>query len=214
VGNARRMSDTTNKTNTNLTYDSAGTGGDERHSLQAYVGDLLALIKHIEVPIDRQLAIGDSANYSEALAIVSDVKSVTAAQRTALEAELSRLGGSGAAGFKSAWSALLGAGAAAIDSVRKTKVSKNLRDDYTALSLASISYTMLHATATGLGEESVAALAQRGLEQITPIIVRISKTIPAVVLQELRDDGESVRVSAAELSTKLTHQAWQSQNTN
>jgi hypothetical protein len=208
------MSETTNKTNANVTYDSAETGGDERHSLQTYVSDLLALIKHIEVPIERQLGIEDWANYSEALAIVRDIKNVTAAQQTALEAELSRLGRSGAAGFKSAWSALLGAGAAAVGSVRKTKVSKNLRDDYTALGLASISYTMLHATALGLGDESVATLAQRSLEQITPIIVRISKAIPAVVLQELRDDGESVSLSAAEVSTKVTHQAWQSQNTN
>jgi len=209
------MSDTTKTTNpTNIAYDSAETGGDERHSLQAYVSDLLALIKHIEVPIDRQLNIEDSANYTDALSIIREIKSVTAAQRTALEAELSRLGGSGAAGIKSAWSALLGAGAAAVGSVRKTKVSKNLRDDYTALGLASISYTMLHATALGLGDESVAALAQRNLEQITPLIVRISKSIPAVVLQELRDDGESVQVNAAEISAQRTHQAWQQQNTN
>jgi ferritin-like metal-binding protein YciE len=209
------MSETTNTTNsTNIAYDSAATGGNERHSLQAYVSDLLALVKHIEVPIDRQSNIEDSANYSDALSIISEIKSVTAAQRTALEAELSRLGGNGAAGIKSAWSALLGAGAAAVGSVRKTKVSKNLRDDYTALSLASISYTMLHATALGLGDESVAALAQRNLEQITPIIVRISKSIPAVVLQELRDDGEAVQIDAAEISAQRTHQAWQPQNVN
>jgi len=206
------MSDTTNTTNT--AYDSAEPGGDERHSLQAYVSDLLALIKHIEVPIDRQLNIEDSANYSEALSIIREIKSVTAAQRTALEAELSRLGGGGAAGIKSAWSALLGAGAAAVGSVRKTKVSKNLRDDYTALGLASISYTMLHATALGLGDDAVAALAQRNLEQITPIIVRISKSIPAVVLQELRDDGESVQIGVADISAQRTHQAWQQKNTN
>jgi hypothetical protein len=213
VGNSSGMSDTTNTTNTNLMYDSAETGDNERHSLQAYVSDLLALIKHIEVPIDRQLNIEDSANYGDALGIIRDIKSVTASQRTALEAELSRLGGSGAAAIKSAWSAFLGVGAAAVGSVRKTKVSKNLRDDYTALSLASISYTMLHATALGLGDESVAALAQRNLEAITPLIVRISKAIPAVVLQEVRDDGESVRVSAAENSAQRTHQAWR-QNTN
>ena len=106
----------------------------------------------------------------------------------------------------------LGAGAAALGSVRKTQVSKNLRDDYTALGLASISYTMLHATALGLGENATATLAQRHLEQITPLIVRISKTIPAVVLQELRDDGEAVQVSAADISAKLTHAAWQQSN--
>jgi hypothetical protein len=99
-----------------------------------------------------------------------------------------------------------------VGSVRKTKVSKNLRDDYTALGLASISYTMLHATALGLGNNSVATLAQRNLAEIAPIIVRISTAISAVVLQELRDDGETVAVDAAAVSAQITHEAWQHTN--
>jgi ferritin-like metal-binding protein YciE len=203
------MNDTTNTTDSPLRYDSAEIDGNERHSLQTYVSDLLALIAHIEVPIDRQLSMDDAANYAEATAIVRDIKAVTEAQRIALDTQLQALGGHPAAGIKSAWAAFLGAGAAAVNSVRKTKVSKSLRDDYTALSLASISYTMLHATALGLGDTSVASLAQRHLEAITPIIVRISTAIPAVVLQELRDDGEAVNVSAANVSAQQTHQAWQ-----
>jgi hypothetical protein len=203
------MSDTINTTGVSRT-GAPPMDGNECHSLQAYVSDLLALTKHIEVPIDRQLRGDDSANYTEALSIISDIKSATATQRVALEAELQRLGGVGAPrGVKSAGSSLLGAGAAAIGSVRKTKVSKNLRDDYTALGLASISYTMLNATALGLGDESVATLAQRHLETIAQLIIRISKVVPAVVLQELRDDGEAVHVSAADVSAQRTHQAWQ-----
>jgi hypothetical protein len=205
------MNDTTKTAKPSLAFDSSDVDANERHSLQTYVSDLLALSKHIEVPVERQLN-ADSANYADALAILTDIKNVVSGQRAGLEAELARLGGHGASGIKSAWSALLGAGAAALGSVRKTQVSKNLRDDYTALGLASISYTMLHATALGLGENATATLAQRHLEQITPLIVRISKTIPAVVLQELRDDGEAVQVSAADISAKLTHAAWQQSN--
>jgi ferritin-like metal-binding protein YciE len=208
-GYGKRMSNTSTTTPSSLGYDSAANGGDEKHSLQTYVSDLLALTKHIEVPIVRQLNSDDSADFGEALTIIRDMKSTMAAQRTALESRLENLGGHPAAGIKSAWSTLLGAGAAAIGSVRKTKVSKNLRDDYTALGLASISYTMLHATAMGLGDEITATLAQRHLEQTAALVVRISKAIPAVVLQELRDDGEAVRVNAADVSAKLTHEAWQ-----
>ena len=202
----------TETTSTSVKYDTPDNGGNERHSLQTYVSDLLALIGHIEVPVERQLNIDDSANYAEAMSIMTEIKGVTTAQRAALQAQLETLGGHPASGLKSAWSALLGAGAAAVNSVRKTKVSKSLRDDYTALSLASISYTMLNATALGLGDQAVATLAERHLSQIAPIIIRISKAIPAVVLQELRDDGESVRVSAAELSAQTTHAAWQQNN--
>ena len=205
------MNDTNTTANQTLRYDSNETG-NERHSLQTYVSDLLALVKHIEVPIDRQLNTPDAAQYTGALAIIKDIKSAMGLQRTALEMELARLGGHDAAAIKSAWSALLGVGAAAVNSVRTTKVSKSLRDDYTALGLASISYTMLHATALGLGETTTAELAQRSLEAVTPLIIRISKTIPTVVLQELQDDGEAVQVSAAEISAKMTHQAWQGQN--
>jgi hypothetical protein len=205
------MNDTNTTTNETLRYDSDETRS-EPHSLQTYVSDLLALVKHIEVPIDRQLNTSDAAQYADALEIIRDIKSVIGLQRTALEMELARLGGHGAAGIKSAWSAFLGAGAAAINSVRTTNVSKSLRDDYTALSLASISYTMLHATALGLGETTTAELAQRSLEAIAPLIIRISKSISTVVLQELRDEGEAVQVSAADISAKLTHQAWQGQN--
>lgn len=203
------MSDLTKTTSTTAKFDSQESGGNERHSLQTYVSDLLALVTHIEVPIDKQSTTQNASEYGEALAIIAQIKSVMAAQHTALDAQLAALGGHGASGIKSAWSGFLGAGAAAINSVRKTKISKSLRDDYTALNLAAISYTMLHATALGLGETSVASMAQKHLAQITPIIMRINRAIPAVVLEELRDDGENVRVSAAEMSAQTTQAAWQ-----
>jgi hypothetical protein len=203
------MSELSDTTRTSVTYDSLGTGGDERHSLTTYVSDLVALVRHIEVPIDRQLESDDIAKYGAAIAIISELQAVLRTQRAALEILLETLGGHPATGIKSAWSSLLGAGAAAVNAVRTTKISKSLRDDYTALGLLSISYTMLHATASGLGDSAVAALAQRHLAQITPIIVRISTSIGTVVLQELADDGEDVRVSAAEFSAQQTHAAWE-----
>ncbi len=203
------MSETTDTTSTSVKYDAFEGDGNDRHALQTYVSDLLALITHIEVPVKQQLNVDDTSEYAQAFAIINEIKDVTASQRTALELHLEKLGGHPASGIKSAWSAFLGAGAAAIDSTRKTKVSKSLRDDYTALSLASISYTMLHATALGLGDESVAGLAEQHLSQLAPLVIRISTAIPLVVLQELKDDGENVRVSAAELSTRITHAAWQ-----
>ncbi|MBD5604725.1 MAG: hypothetical protein IAI48_06490 [Candidatus Eremiobacteraeota bacterium] len=71
---------------------------------------------------------------------------------------------------------------------------------------------MLHATAAGLGDGSTAALAKRHLDDITPIIVDISKTIAAVVLQELSDDGENVTITAAELTQRASDDAWSGQN--
>lgn len=182
--------------------------GDDRHTIQTYVSDALALERHIALPLARQLDLEDSATFSAALAVITRIKSTTDAHIATLERHVASGGGSTAASVKSAFSQLLGAGAAAIGGARKTKVSKNLRDDYTALSLASISYTMLHATALGLGDHATAAIAQTHLEDYAPIIMDISKIISGLVLVELRLDGEDVNAEAADLATENTQSAW------
>jgi ferritin-like metal-binding protein YciE len=188
------------------------TGDDERHTIATYVSDMLALERHINTPIESQLNSQDHMRNGEAMRIIQTIKSVTDRHIAALDAQLAAVGGSPGHAVKSAWSTLLGSGAAAVNQVRKTKISKSLRDDYTALGLAAISYTMLHATATGLGDTSTATLAKQHLDDITPIIVDISRTIPTVVLQELQDDGENVSVSAAQATEQTSGEAWSSRN--
>ncbi|GAC1398140.1 MAG: hypothetical protein NVS3B17_20670 [Vulcanimicrobiaceae bacterium] len=188
--------------------------GDDRHVIATYVSDMLALERHIAQPIESQLKSGDHQEYGEAIAIISRIKTSTDAHIAALESQLKAVGGHAGSPIKSAWSALLGGGAAAINQVRKTKVSKSLRDDYTALSLAAISYTMLNATALGLGDKTTAALAKRHLDDIAPTIIEISKHMPSVVLKELRDDGEKVTISAADLSEQQTGESWSPSNTS
>jgi ferritin-like metal-binding protein YciE len=195
-----------------MSFTSEHDDHDERHTVATYLSDMLALEQHIGAPIESQLGSSDHKENAEAMRIVQTIRSVSTSHITALEAQLKAAGGSGAHPIKSAWAQLLGGSAAALNNVRKTKVSKSLRDDYTALSLAAISYTMLHATAAGLGDGSTAALAKRHLEDITPIIVEISKTIPAVVLQELADDGENVSITAAQLTEDATGEAWSGKN--
>jgi hypothetical protein len=207
------MNDTTNDTtNANLRYDSADAAGtvrdDERHTIATYLGDMLALERHMRAPLDRQVNDDDTAKFGDAAGISRKLRSLVDAHEAALDAQLKAAGGDGAAGVKSAWSGLLGAGAAAINGSRSMKVSKALRDDYTGLSLAAISYTMLHTTALGLGDAATAALAKRHLDDYAPLIIEISRAIPAVVLEELRNDGENVRITAAELATQNSQQSW------
>jgi ferritin-like metal-binding protein YciE len=185
---------------------------NDRHTVATYLSDMLALERHILAPIESQLASEDHQR-SGAIAIVQKINSVCISHISALETQLEAAGGSPAQGIKSAWAQLVGGGAAAINNVRKTKVSKSLRDDYSALGLAAISYTMLHATAAGLGDGSTAALAKRHLEDITPIIVDISTAIPGVVLEELAADGEDVKVTAAQLTQEASKEAWSGSNT-
>lgn len=205
------MNDTNLNQSDAVRYDSddATTAHDDRHTVHTYVNDMLALERHIAQPLNKQVQSDDTADFGAALSIVNRIKSTTDAHIETLEAHVNSGNGSGgAATAKSAISQLLGAGAAAINGVRKTKVSKSLRDDYTALSLASVSYTMLHATALGLGDTATAEIAKRHLADYAPIIIDISKAIPGVVLEELRLDGQNVQAGAAHIAEANTQSAW------
>ena len=176
---------------------------DERHTIATYLSDVLALERHIKAPIDAQNASPDHQQ-SGAAAIIALIRKTTTAHIVALENALQDVGGSADSGLKSAWATLTGGIAAALNDVRATKVSK---------SLAAISYTMLHATATGLGDVKVAQLAKTHLDDITPIIVEISTAIPAIVLEELALDGQPVVVTAAQYTQQASRDAWSGKNT-
>lgn len=205
------MNDSTNQS---LRYDSSGDalGDNEKHSLQTYVSDLLALEEHIGKPLDGQLASDATKQYPQALTVVQSIKTLNTAHQAALKQCLDSLGGHAAGPVKSAWSSLLGGAAAAIGAARKTKVTKWLRDDYTALSLAGMSYTLLHATAVGLGDTATASVAKQGLADYARAVMQINQIISEVVLGELREDGEAVAVGAAEMIRQQTNEIWKSQS--
>jgi ferritin-like metal-binding protein YciE len=188
--------------------DAAQANGNERHTILTYLSDVIALERHIAQPLKGQLDMDDAQKFGDAAGIISTIKSYTDTHVAALEAQLKVAGGDAAAPVKSAISQLLGAGAAAVNTVRKSKVSKSLRDDYTALALATVSYTMLHTTALGLGDAAVAAIAKQHLDDYAPVVIAINKAIPAVVLEELAIDGENVQISAAQLAEQNAQDAW------
>lgn len=201
--------------NQSIRYDSTGQAdesGRERHSIQTYVSDMLALERHIAQPLKRQRDMSDVDRYPQAKTVVAQLQTMNDSHVAALEECLKTLGGHPASPVKSAWSAMLGVGAAAIDSVRKTKVSKALRDDYTALNLAAVSYTMLHATCVGLGDAATAGLAKRHLADYARLVMQVNQIIPDIVLAELRDDGETVSTTAAATIRQETNEIWRSQS--
>jgi len=162
---------TTTTNDTAFRYDSTEPTGDEKHTLATYVSDMLALERHIARPVAHQQNASETANYATAGTLIDRIASISTSHIAALEARLSDLGGNANHPLKAAWAGLLGAGATAVSGARKTKVSKYLRDDHTALSLASISYTMLYTTAVGLGDSTTASLAKRHLADIAPLIM-------------------------------------------
>ncbi len=181
---------------------------DSTPTINTYISDMIALEQHMLKPL-RSQADNEAVLASRAAArIVREAANTRTAHIAALESRLETLGGHQGAGVKTGVASVVGGIAAAVDNARKTEVSKDLRDDYAALCLASASYTMLHAAALGLRDQTTAELAKRHLADDASLIMRMSAAIPVVVLSELRDAGAAVDTSVATEAEKNAEGAW------
>lgn len=181
---------------------------ERQDSLQQYVSDMLAVERHLLPALENQSQDDRYAKFPEARRLVNKLEATTRSHINGLERHLENLGGDPASPVKSAVTAVLGAAAALIEKIRTDPVSKNLRDDYTVLGLAAVSYTMLHTTGQALMDEQTADLAANYLRDYTPLIAEISEVIPVVVVGELRDETELLDPDAAQRAIQRTQEAW------
>jgi hypothetical protein len=184
---------------------------DNREALRPYIADMVAVEKHILEAVERQRNDDDIKEFPDALSLVGRTESVLKNHVETLNRQLEGYSGGGAAGaVKQAVTGVLGAIAGVYDKVRKDTASRALRDDYTALSLASVSYGMLHATALGLSQGTVAELAKSHLEEINSLIMEIGLAMPRIVLKELALEGYPVETGAADRAVKNLEETWRS----
>jgi ferritin-like metal-binding protein YciE len=179
-------------------------------AINSYVTDMLALEQHINKAITGQIEDLDE-EYPEVVRILRTVESVTERHIDALKALSERRveGGQALADVvKRAGSAILGAGAAAVDFVRNEKLPKNLRDDYTATSLAAIGYVMLHTTALSLGDREVADLAHRHLKDHARNVMLLHNVIPGAVITFLQKDELPARADALNEISRNLESVW------
>ena len=179
----------------------------EQNTVQQYVGDMLALESHIEEALDGQL--NEVEHEAEARALVQRFHDMVKAQREALRAHLTTIGGSESSPVKELVANLFGKAAGVIDNIRTKGVSKALRDDYTAFNHAAISYAMLHTTAHLLEDAETAGLAERHLRAYTRAIKDIEPIITRVVAAELREEGLQVQEQAVGHATETLRRVWQ-----
>ena len=178
-----------------------------RQTIADYVGDMAALESHIEEALDRQLI--EVKDDPAAMAAVRDFHDMVKQHRDTLKAMEEETGKTIGAPIKEAGAALMGKAAGIIDLLRTEGISKGLRDDYAAFSLAAISYSMLHTTATALGDQRVATLAERHLQNHARAIMRINEIMPGVVIRELQKDGHQTDNAAVEATQAMVTRAWE-----
>lgn len=184
---------------------------DKNEAINSYVTDMLALEDHIEKAIRGQLE--DLKDYPEVLGELTQIHRQVERHISDLKQLSERRGAGGAADLiKRAGSVVLGLGAAAVDLVRREGLPKNLRDDYTAFSLATIGYVMLYTTGLSLGEREVAELARRHFTDYAEAVTRLHNIVPAAVVQFLKDDGLPAQQNVLPEVSRAIEEVWQSQS--
>jgi ferritin-like metal-binding protein YciE len=169
-----------------------------------YLSDMVGLEEHIFQAIDKQVKGTKDEPENDFLSTMRDTLE---GHVTALKARLEALGGHPGNPIKQAGSAVLGVAAGLIDKLRAEEVSKDLRDDYTALSLSNISYVMLATTASACNDSETAELASRHLKDNAGFTMEIGKLIPDVVVRDLKDFTD-LNENAAEEGRRAYTNAW------
>jgi ferritin-like metal-binding protein YciE len=161
-------------------------------AINSYLTDMLALEEHIGTAIGAQAADlkGDAGSLAPALHdIERTIRRHIEELKRIIEARAAGAGNAVADVVKRAGASAAGLAAAAIDFVRNEKAPKDLRDDYTACSLAVVSYTMLLTTAVTLEDQEVADLANTHLRDYARVVMSLNELVPASVVQLLQEEG-------------------------
>lgn len=177
-------------------------------ALNSYVTDMLSLEEHILKAVQAQ-AEDFRDEYPEVAAHLQRVE-LTVKEHIATLEEVAKEQKGGAIGeaVKRAGTLVAGLGAAAVDLVRTEKLPKNLRDDYTAGSLAYIGYVMLFTTARAFQDEEVAAIAEDHMADWAQINMKLGELIPAAVLKFLREEKLPVSGAIVTEINESVRQVW------
>ena len=184
---------------------------DKNEAINSYITDMLSLEEHIEKALRGQLE--DLKDYPD---VIGDLKQIhrKVEHHVSDLRELSqrRNARTPADALKRVGSALLGFGAAAVDLVRNEGLPKNLRDDYTAFSLATIGYIMLNTTALALDDREVGDLAQQHFSDYAESVTLLHNVVPGAVIRFLREEGLPVREDVLPEISRTIEKVWHAQS--
>ena len=178
------------------------------NNLRMYVNDMVALEKHILEALERQREDERVQQDAEFKELIDRLHTIVRAHVLTMENHAAAVGEKFGSSVKDAVSSFTGVVAGLYDKVRKHPVSRLLRDDYTAVSLAATAYSMLYTTGLATRELPIANVALRHLQELTPLIKDLSRIIPIAVVKELAEDDPEIDRSILALAQENTRKAW------
>lgn len=182
------------------------TTSEEQQTITKYLGDMHALESHILQAIDKQDKL--LHDHPRAKEMISTFRTTIEGHVNALQARLDALGGSPTHPVKEAAAAAAGVVAGIYDKVRNEEASKDLRDDYTAINHAVISYIMLHTTALAFNDQATAELCKRHLTDNATFVMDINRYMPDLILEEFRQDGLTIDEGATNTARQTVGEIW------
>lgn len=183
---------------------------DRAELIQGYVNDMLAVEREAHAAVRRQKHDASVKQFHEASRLIDRIEDTLDRHIAELEKSLEMMGGNESL-LKKAVGTALGAVSGIYDKVRSDdRVSRMLRDDYTALSFAIVCYEMLHTTALAAGDSTVADLALRHMRAYAPLVIEVTDVLPQVVTDELAAEGKiSLDPVAAREAARNARAAWE-----
>ena len=170
-----------------------------------YLADMIGLEGHIYQAIDKQ--VKETQDEPDVNPILRNIRDTLDRHVNALRSRLNALGGQPTSPAKEAGASLLGIAAGIVDKLRAEEISKDFRDNYTALSLSIISYEMLVTTCLACNDQGTADLGTQHLKENAKLQMDIAKLIPQLVVRDLSDLTD-LNASAVEDARRRYTEAW------
>ncbi len=182
-----------------------GLTGKKLDIVTKYLSDMIGVEAHIYQAIDKQ--VKETKDERDVNPKLVEIRDTLERHVNALRSRLDALGGQATNPIKEAGASVLGVAAGVIDKFRAEEVSKNFRDDYTALSLSNISYVMLISTCLSCNDTETAELATRQLKENANLVSEIGNLMPKLVVRDLRDLTD-LNKTAVQDAQKRYKDAW------
>lgn len=181
---------------------------DHSDSIKQYVNDVIGMERDITNAIQGQLD-------DDRLATHPDLKMLLAEVAAQSESRLQRFkdlsdaeDASFGATVKEGVMAVTGTLAGLYGKLREHPLSRMLRDDIVATTVAATSYTMLLTLGLAANHSAVIALAEEGLKASARFTMQLGQHLPLIVASELAKDAPLSNPGAAQLAADKMQEAW------
>jgi len=171
-----------------------------------YLADMIGLEGHIYQAVDKQ--VKETMDERDLNPQLMRTRDILERHTQNLRSRLEALGGKPTSPLKEAGASVLGVAAGVIDKIRSEELSKDLRDDYTALNLSAISYVMLITTSLACGDRETAELCKANLNENAQLVKDLGGLVPYTVVRDLSDLTD-LDPNAVQEAKQIYVEAWQ-----